>query len=367
MVMLIFIVLVALVRNCRMLSNDSPSVHEDSSIPTVHVAFLVFGSVTNIHNVEHVVRSILNARNKQWSLVYHVVTYREVMMWGSEKSYPSSANATRKIYLLEHLSRKNKNLYNQFKLICGRVAGQNYMIKPLLHYILAKISRVIVLDIDLFVAVDLLHIWLQFDKMDELGVCVGLVEEQQPNYYFKGAVGYNGGVQLLNLAAMRSGYSGYSQAISYIISKRKAEPNFFINIFGMSLGDQDFYSWLRVYNSSLCMSLPCHWNIQLCDHFFKALYNHKKHSLVTLTSLKKVIINASVSFQVGCDTATISILHGNGAKSAGRAMIRDFFLSNLTGSAFIQANSLSIKKLRVNHELSPLEHVEKAITMRINK
>jgi hypothetical protein len=88
-----------------------------------------------------------------------------------------------------------------------------------------------------------------------------------------GGVGYNGGVQLLDLSAMRSS-APYAAALDAYAAARwskpasRGAPPMKDNGIGW-LGDQTLYSWMSVNSTgyrSFFHELPCGWNRQIGTH-----------------------------------------------------------------------------------------------------
>ena len=85
--------------------------------------------------------------------------------------------------------------------------GPIYLYKPLLHLVLPSwLTKLIVLDTDLFVTADVAGLWGEFARFSSTAL-LGLAAEQCPSYQqvrALGGFGLNGGVQLLHLSRMRA-------------------------------------------------------------------------------------------------------------------------------------------------------------------
>lgn len=88
-----------------------------------------------------------------------------------------------------------------------------------------------------------------------------------------GFPGYNSGVVLFNLSAIRK-----STRYSHIISKENVERLTYKYKFRGHLGDQDYYTLLGYEYPELFQTLPCNFNRQLCvwwrNHGYKDLFGN---------------------------------------------------------------------------------------------
>ena len=84
--------------------------------------------------------------------------------------------------------------------------GPQYLYKPLLHFLLPTVKRLILLDTDTIVLQPIGELWAHFGRFPS-GAVLGVANEQT-NMYQRASgwteVGKNGGVQLLDLHAMRA-------------------------------------------------------------------------------------------------------------------------------------------------------------------
>ena len=135
--------------------------------------------------------------------------------------------------------------------------GTEYLYKPLLHYVMPlHLRRVILLDTDVIMLRDVTELHRNFGLFGE--AVVGLAAEQDEMYLTStgGLVrGVNGGVQLLDLEAMRSNPE-YDAALDEIASASD----------GVAIGrngDQTLYTMIMYIRPSLVKVLPCEFNRQL--------------------------------------------------------------------------------------------------------
>ena len=167
--------------------------------------------------------------------------------------------------MLESLPEAAQALHERYtKLTHG--PGSVYMYKPLLHHLLPpSMDRALVLDTDLYLpsrAFDLAGLWDEFEAFPP-EAALGLALEQQPTYEHLGG-GFNGGVQLLHLARMRTHRGLYERELERCATGACGDIGY--------LGDQTFYSEVRKATPSLFHALPCGWNLQLSTQF----WNHPR-------------------------------------------------------------------------------------------
>jgi hypothetical protein len=143
--------------------------------------------------------------------------------------------------------------------------GPDFLVKPLLHFVVPHdVKRLILLDCDTVPVRDVRELWEEFKLF--CGAVIGVVREQSMLYQRSmHLVGYNGGVQLLDLQAMRAS-ALYSEALD------KAANSFHWRRHGWHkggwLGDQTLYSFYAADYPSLIRTLPCEWNRQLGSDFY---------------------------------------------------------------------------------------------------
>ena len=135
--------------------------------------------------------------------------------------------------------------------------GPHYLYKPLLHYVMPMdVHRLILLDTDVVVVRDIAELQAEFGRFGTALIGVG---NEQSNLYGKHNEGKNGGVQLLDLRAMRAS-AEYAAVLDKIASGRDGRRIGY-------LGDQTLYSFLAKDYRHLFHTLPCEWNRQLSAHF----------------------------------------------------------------------------------------------------
>lgn len=148
--------------------------------------------------------------------------------------------------------------------------GPHYLYKPLLHWIMPPdVRKLILVDHDTVLVRPVAELWAEFQRFG--GALIGVGNEQSLLYQKKSnweLVGKNGGVQLLDLAAMRAS-SDYSEAIDRVAS---GEAGRYIGY----LGDQTLYTFMAASHPRFFYNLPCQWNRQLSLHFgFKNASVHR--------------------------------------------------------------------------------------------
>ncbi|KAM9317131.1 xyloside xylosyltransferase 1 [Gastrophryne carolinensis] len=166
-----------------------------------------------------------------------------------------------------------------------------FFLSVALHHIMPKeITRIIQLDLDLKFKTNIRELFEEFDNFLQDSV-IGIAHEMQPVYRHTfwqyrrenpntnvggpppdGMPGFNSGVMLLNLEAMR-------QSTLY---NRLLEPNAVCQLaekyhFKGHLGDQDFFSMIGMEHPELFYVLDCGWNRQLCtwwkDHGYADVFD----------------------------------------------------------------------------------------------
>ena len=138
-------------------------------------------------------------------------------------------------------------------------------IKILAPWILPEVSQLIILDFDMVVVAPIELLWNRFRRFGS--ALVGLVPEQSRVYQRSfGAQGWNGGVQLLNLAGLRESHE-YFRALGEAYAEWRAvtAANYSSVHYHerKSVGDQTLYSIMSRRAPHFFFALGCEWNRQL--------------------------------------------------------------------------------------------------------
>lgn len=165
-----------------------------------------------------------------------------------------------------------------------------FFLSVAMHQIMPKeIPRIIQLDLDLKYKTNIRELFEEFDNFLP-GAVIGIAREMQPVYRHtfwqfrhenpktrvgdpppEGLPGFNSGVMLLNLEAMRQ-----SPLYSHLL-----EPSWVQQLadkyhFRGHLGDQDFFTMIGMEHPELFHVLDCTWNRQLCtwwrDHGYSDVF-----------------------------------------------------------------------------------------------
>ncbi|XP_077463905.1 xyloside xylosyltransferase 1 [Stigmatopora argus] len=165
-----------------------------------------------------------------------------------------------------------------------------FFLSVAMHHILPKnLTRIVQLDLDLKYRTNIRDLFQEFDHFPP-GAVLGIAREMQPVYrhtfwqYRKenpqtrvgdpppdGLPGFNSGVMLLDLAAMRAS-ALYNQLLDTRNVTKLADK---YRVKG-HLGDQDFFTMISMEHPELFYSLACGWNRQLCtwwrDHGYRDVF-----------------------------------------------------------------------------------------------
>ncbi|XP_049631942.1 xyloside xylosyltransferase 1 [Suncus etruscus] len=166
-----------------------------------------------------------------------------------------------------------------------------FFLSVAMHQIMPKeISRIIQLDLDLQYQTNIRELFEEFDNFLPSAV-IGIAREMQPVYRHtfwqfrqenpktrvgspppNGLPGFNSGVMLLNLEAMRQS-SLYGHLLEPGQVQRLADKYRFRG----HLGDQDFFTMIGMEHPELFHVLDCTWNRQLCtwwrDHGYSDVFD----------------------------------------------------------------------------------------------
>ncbi|XP_076583240.1 xyloside xylosyltransferase 1 [Chaetodon auriga] len=153
-----------------------------------------------------------------------------------------------------------------------------FFLSVAMHHIMPEsLTRIVQLDLDLKYRTNIRDLFQEFDQFPP-GAVIGITREMQPVYrhtfwqYRKenpqtkvgepppdGLPGFNSGVMLLDLGAMRAS-ALYNQLLEPSNVAKLADQYRFRG----HLGDQDFFTMIGMEHPELFYSLACGWNRQLC-------------------------------------------------------------------------------------------------------
>ena len=151
--------------------------------------------------------------------------------------------------------KKVQCIYNALLRVISSAPGKQYVAKVLLPWVFPlHVRRLLVLDSDIIIVRNLRPLWDAFGRFGR--AVVGLVDEQSDYFSSRnGYEGFNGGVQLLNLEAMRMSVE-YSELLDRIGH----------GMYGSKVGyhgDQSVYTHMRGLAPHLFHTLGCEWNRQI--------------------------------------------------------------------------------------------------------
>ncbi|XP_015727350.1 xyloside xylosyltransferase 1 [Coturnix japonica] len=153
-----------------------------------------------------------------------------------------------------------------------------FFLSVAMHRIMPKeITQIIQVDLDLKYKANIRDLFEEFNNFQE-GAVIGIAREMQPVYRHTfwqyrrenpqtrvgepppdGLPGFNSGVLLLNLEAMRRSKL-YNQLLEPSMVQKLTEKYHFKG----HLGDQDFFTMVGMEHPELFHVLDCTWNRQLC-------------------------------------------------------------------------------------------------------
>ncbi|KAM6064295.1 xyloside xylosyltransferase 1 isoform 1-T1 [Theristicus caerulescens] len=166
-----------------------------------------------------------------------------------------------------------------------------FFLSVAMHRIMPKeITQIIQVDLDLKYKTNIRDLFDEFDSFPE-GAVIGIAREMQPVYRHTfwqyrrenpqtkvgdpppdGLPGFNSGVLLLNLEAMRQSKL-YNQLLEPAMVQKLTEKYHFKG----HLGDQDFFTMVGMEHPELFHVLDCTWNRQLCtwwrDHGYSDVFD----------------------------------------------------------------------------------------------
>ncbi|XP_071608347.1 xyloside xylosyltransferase 1 isoform X1 [Heliangelus exortis] len=165
-----------------------------------------------------------------------------------------------------------------------------FFLSVAMHRIMPKeITQIIQVDLDLKYKTNIRDLFDEFNNFPE-GAVIGIAREMQPVYRHTfwqyrrenpqtkvgepppdGLPGFNSGVLLLNLEAMRQSKL-YNQLLEPTVVQKLTEKYHFKG----HLGDQDFFTMVGMEHPELFHVLDCTWNRQLCtwwrDHGYSDVF-----------------------------------------------------------------------------------------------
>ena len=135
----------------------------------------------------------------------------------------------------------------------ARGPGVYYVIKLMIPWLLPQVKHAVVLDFDLWIKQPISSITDEFKKFSSTNIIGVSSDIMSDKLYNELSFGVNGGVQLMNLDRMRTGFyekilRNYSGKVGY-------------------LGDQTVYSYLYYSYPWLFYKMSCKFNRQLNTHF----------------------------------------------------------------------------------------------------
>ncbi|XP_009881734.1 PREDICTED: xyloside xylosyltransferase 1 [Charadrius vociferus] len=166
-----------------------------------------------------------------------------------------------------------------------------FFLSVAMHRIMPKeITQIIQVDLDLKYKTNIRDLFDEFDNFPD-GAVIGIAREMQPVYRHTfwqyrrenpqtkvgdpppdGLPGFNSGVLLLNLEAMRQSKL-YNQLLEPTMVQKLTEKYHFKG----HLGDQDFFTMVGMEHPELFHVLDCTWNRQLCtwwrDHGYSDVFD----------------------------------------------------------------------------------------------
>lgn len=162
-----------------------------------------------------------------------------------------------------------------------------FFLSVAMHRIMPEeITRILQLDLDVKYRTNIRELFEEFDKFPS-GAVIGIAREMQPVYRHTfwqyrrdnlktkvgdpppdGLPGFNSGVMLLNLEAMRE-----SKLYNQLLESEMVHSLTKKYHFKGHLGDQDFFTMVGMEHKELFYVLECVWNRQLCTWWKDNGYN----------------------------------------------------------------------------------------------
>lgn len=263
------------------------------SSDALHVAFLTTNA-SSPARVRMAVRDILNHTDANVDVVVHLISDK------MDETYPSALPlcAGLSVNLLDATIMKDasvRRLCNIFRL--GPQEHQcYYLLKPLLYkWMPPEVDAVLILDTDTRILGDVRELLVtELAAQRAAGAFLGLAPEMQAIYaHFIGLEGFNGGVQLQDLRAMRVFGPAAFEAFLNGLALDAATK-----LFGdvARQGDQSLLTLLNttalgrtggVGGAPVLRPLPCTWNLQLClYHWNMVQENRANYPWLNIASCK---------------------------------------------------------------------------------
>ncbi|XP_025030190.1 xyloside xylosyltransferase 1 [Python bivittatus] len=221
--------------------------------------------------------------------------------WGEQPADPPPALTVplRQVFFhdVEVLAQKLLPTVEAMQKLFSAGAGSYYadsifFLSVAMHHIMPKeILRIVQVDLDVEYRANIRELFQEFDNFPE-GAVIGIAREMQPVYRHifwqyrqehpgtkvgepppDGLPGFNSGVLLLNLEAMRQSEL-YNRLLEPAVVQQLANKFHFKG----HLGDQDFFTLVGMEHPELFHVLDCTWNRQLCswwrDHGYSDIFEH---------------------------------------------------------------------------------------------
>jgi len=239
----------------------------------VNLGFLVVSRITNLEATLVTVRQICSLTSA--GLAMHLVTSVNVDASALRRAVRSSCSSI--LFQLSDVRMLSPRQAEQARLLSGAFSKNGYyMLKPMAHVILPEVDRIIIMDSDVVVRDDIVHLWEEFGRFED-NQMLGMALAQDlvyrgcrlpPHEGTETFQGFNGGLQLLRLDRMRRNPS-YNAFITPGLW-----PGWFHTNKSLCGGqidgnwtfcDQDFYNLLSGLHREWYHTVPCNWNIQVCS------------------------------------------------------------------------------------------------------
>ncbi|XP_014290558.1 xyloside xylosyltransferase 1 [Halyomorpha halys] len=177
-----------------------------------------------------------------------------------------------------------------------------FFVSLVLHKIAVDQHKVILIDVDTVIKVDIIELFNEFSKFSNESM-IGIAPELSPVYHHilyryrqqhkstklgiasseGGFPGVNSGVLALDLDRLRS-----SQLFQELLMEKSLDRLTKKYFFKGHLGDQDFYTLIGLEHLELLHLLDCGWNRQLCTWWSKHGYSETFHKFFTCPSPIKI-------------------------------------------------------------------------------